>query len=40
MFTEMKKEILEPIIRVKARAGEEENQQIIELAKIIADRIS
>ncbi|TFH10704.1 MAG: FprA family A-type flavoprotein [Candidatus Thorarchaeota archaeon] len=40
MFTDMKKEILEPIIRVKARASEEENQQIKELAKTIADRIN
>jgi len=40
MFADMRKEILEPIIRVKARASEEENQQIKELAKIIADRIN
>ncbi len=40
MFTEMKKEIIEPIIRVKARASEEENQQIKELAKVIAKRIN
>ena len=40
MFTDMKKEILEPIIRVKARASEEENEQIKELAKIIAERIN
>lgn len=39
MFTEMKKEILEPIIRVKARASEEENEQIKELAKVIAARL-
>jgi hypothetical protein len=35
----MKKEILEPIIRVKARASEEENEQIKELAKVIAKRL-
>jgi len=39
MFTDMKKEILEPVIRVKARASEEENEQIKELAKAIRDRI-
>ena len=39
MFTEMKKELLEPIIRVKARASEEEGKQIKELAKIIAERV-
>jgi hypothetical protein len=35
----MKKEILEPIVRVKARASEEENKQIQELAKMIAERL-
>lgn len=39
MFTDMKKEILEPVIRVKARASEEENEQIKELAKAIRNRI-
>jgi flavorubredoxin len=39
MFTEMRKEILQPIVRVKARASEEENKQLKELAKTIADRI-
>jgi flavorubredoxin len=39
MFTDMKKEILEPVIRVKARASEAENEQIEQLAKTIADRI-
>ncbi|MHA1422049.1 MAG: hypothetical protein ACTSSD_08135 [Candidatus Thorarchaeota archaeon] len=39
MFTDMKKEILQPIVRVKARASDEENQQLKELAKTIADRI-
>jgi len=40
MFTDMNKEILEPVIRVKARASEEENQEIKELAKTIAARIN
>jgi flavorubredoxin len=39
MFIEMKKDILEPIIRVKARASEVENKQIKELAKVIAGRL-
>ncbi len=40
MFTDMKKEILEPVIRVKARASEEENELIKELANVIAKRIN
>ena len=40
MFTDMKKEILQPIVRVKARASQEENQQIKELAKAIADKLN
>ena len=39
IFTDLKKEILEPIIRVKARPTEEEKQQIKELAKTIAKRL-
>ena len=38
-FTDMKKEILQPIVRVKARASEEENEQLKELAKIIAQKV-
>lgn len=38
-FTDLKKEILEPVIRVKARPTEEERQQIKELAKVIANRL-
>ena len=37
MFEELKFEILEPVIRVKARPSEEEAQQIITLAKNIAE---
>ena len=40
MFIDMKKEILQPIVRVKARASEEETQQLKELAKTIAERIN
>lgn len=39
MFTDMKKEILEPVIQVKARSTEEEKRQIKELAKVIAKRL-
>ena len=39
IFTDLKKEILEPVIRVKARPTEEEKQQIKELAKTIAKRL-
>jgi flavorubredoxin len=39
MFEEMKFEILEPVIRVKARPSEEEEQQIITLAKNIAEHV-
>jgi flavorubredoxin len=39
MFTEMKKEILQPIVDVKARASDEENMKLKELAKTIANRI-
>jgi flavorubredoxin len=39
MFTEMKKEVLQPIIRVRARASHEENKQLKELAKTIAARL-
>jgi flavorubredoxin len=39
MFEEMKFEILEPVIRVKARPSEEEAQQIVALAKNIAEHI-
>jgi flavorubredoxin len=39
MFEEMKFEILEPVIRVKAKPSEDEAQQIITLAKNIAEQI-
>ena len=39
MFEEMKFEILEPVIRVKARPSEEETQQITTLAKNIAEHV-
>jgi flavorubredoxin len=39
MFEEMKFEILEPVIRVKAKPTEDEAQQIITLAKNIAEQI-
>ena len=38
-FTDMKKEILQPIVRVRARASEEENEQLKELAKVIAQKV-
>ncbi len=39
IFTDLKKEILEPIIRVKARPNEEEKQQIKALARTIAQKL-
>ena len=39
ILTDLKKEILEPVIRVNACPTEEEKQQIKELAKVIAQRL-
>lgn len=39
MFEEMKFEILEPVVRVRARPSEAENEQIKLLAKAIANRL-
>jgi len=39
MFEEMKFEILEPVVRVKARPSEEEGEQVKMLAKVIANHL-
>lgn len=39
MFEEMKFEVLEPVIRVKAKPSDEESQQIISLAKSISEQL-